>query len=151
MCFVFIWEQTSTCATYSINWLVFTTEMKSVYCAVRTGYLNKAVCASYSKGQTMKISYETRGRLDERKSSWQIDDTTFLLILFLLEYLFILSELDALLLCHHKYEPSPRTTADGLQKLHVFLPHARNMCCVTMETHILRFMKLRRYRNVSYS
>ena len=29
-CFVFIWEQTATCATYSINWLVFITEMKSV-------------------------------------------------------------------------------------------------------------------------
>jgi len=25
MCFVFIWEQTATCATYSINWLVFMT------------------------------------------------------------------------------------------------------------------------------
>ena len=37
LCFVFIWEQTATCATYSINWLVFITEMKSVYCAVRTG------------------------------------------------------------------------------------------------------------------
>ena len=49
MCFVFIWEQTSTCATYSINWLVFITEMKSVYCAVRTRSLNKAVCASYLK------------------------------------------------------------------------------------------------------
>jgi len=23
MCFVFFWEQTATCATYSINWLVF--------------------------------------------------------------------------------------------------------------------------------
>ena len=50
MCFVFIWEQTMTCATYSINWLVFITEMKSVYCAVRTGSLNKPVCASYLKG-----------------------------------------------------------------------------------------------------
>ena len=46
LCFVFIWEQTATCATYSINWLVFITEMKSVYSAVRTGSLNKAVCAS---------------------------------------------------------------------------------------------------------
>ena len=46
MCFVFIWEQTATCATYSINWLVFITEMKSVYCAVRTVSLIKAVCAS---------------------------------------------------------------------------------------------------------
>ena len=50
ICFVFIWEQTATCATYSINWLVFITEMKSVYCAVRTGNLNKAVCASSLKG-----------------------------------------------------------------------------------------------------
>jgi len=40
MCFVFIWEKTATCATYSINWLVFITEMKSVYSAVRTGSLN---------------------------------------------------------------------------------------------------------------
>jgi hypothetical protein len=28
MCFVFIWEQTATCVTYSINWLVLITEMK---------------------------------------------------------------------------------------------------------------------------
>ena len=49
MGFVFIWEQTATCATYSINWLVFITEMKSVYSAVRTGSLNKAVCASSAK------------------------------------------------------------------------------------------------------
>jgi len=46
MCFVFIWKQTATCATYSINWLVFITEMKSVYSAVRPGSLNRAVCAS---------------------------------------------------------------------------------------------------------
>jgi len=52
MCFVFIWEQTATCATYSINWLVFITEMKSVYSAVRTGSLNKAVCASSLNGLT---------------------------------------------------------------------------------------------------
>jgi len=50
MCFVFIWEQTATCATYSINWLGFITEMKSVYSAVRSGSLNKAVCASSLKG-----------------------------------------------------------------------------------------------------
>ena len=28
LCFVFIWEQTATCATYSINLLIFITEMK---------------------------------------------------------------------------------------------------------------------------
>ena len=49
MCFVFIREQTATCATYSINWLVFIIQMKSVYSAVRTGSLNKAVCASSLK------------------------------------------------------------------------------------------------------
>ena len=50
MCFVFIWEQTATCATYSINWLVFITEMKTVYSEVRTWSLTEAVCASYLKG-----------------------------------------------------------------------------------------------------
>ena len=34
--FLFISEQTATCITYSINWLVFIAEMKSVYSAVRT-------------------------------------------------------------------------------------------------------------------
>ena len=34
----------------AVNWLVFITEMKSVYSAVRTGSLNKAVCASPVKG-----------------------------------------------------------------------------------------------------
>jgi hypothetical protein len=41
-----------TCATYSINCLVFITDIKSVYSAVRTGSLNKAVCASSLKGKT---------------------------------------------------------------------------------------------------
>ena len=41
MFFVFIWEQTVTCATYSIN------------CAVRTGSLNKAICALSVKGQKL--------------------------------------------------------------------------------------------------
>jgi len=50
LCFVFIWEQTATCATYSINWLGFVTEMKGVYSAVRTGSLNKAASASSVKG-----------------------------------------------------------------------------------------------------
>ena len=61
LCFVFIWEQTATCATYSIKWLVFITEVKSVYCAVRTGSLNIVVCASYLKGQSTKlITFETK-------------------------------------------------------------------------------------------
>ena len=40
MCFVWISEQTAIISLYSINWLVFITETDSVYCAVRTGYLN---------------------------------------------------------------------------------------------------------------
>ena len=59
MCFVFIWEQTATCATYIINWLVFITEMKSVYCAVRTGSLTKAVCASYLAFQPLLVTWWT--------------------------------------------------------------------------------------------
>jgi hypothetical protein len=38
-------KDTATFATYSVSWLYFITEMKSVYCAVRIGSLNKAVCA----------------------------------------------------------------------------------------------------------
>jgi len=49
VCFLFLWEQTATCATYSINWLVFITEMKNVYSTVGTGALNKAVCTSSLK------------------------------------------------------------------------------------------------------
>ena len=49
LCCIFL-RTNSDCATYSINWLVFITEMKSVYSAVRTGSLNKAVCASSLKG-----------------------------------------------------------------------------------------------------
>jgi hypothetical protein len=48
--FVYISEQRVTFVLYSINWLVFIIEMKSAYCAVRTGSLNKAVCASALKG-----------------------------------------------------------------------------------------------------
>jgi hypothetical protein len=36
MCFVRISEQTATFALYSINWLVFITEVESVYSTVRT-------------------------------------------------------------------------------------------------------------------
>ena len=61
MCFVFIWEQTATCATYSINWLVFITEMKSVYSAVRTGSLAKAVCSPSLQGDCCMY----RGSYDE--------------------------------------------------------------------------------------
>ena len=55
MCFVFICEQTATCATYSINWLVFITEMKSVYSAVRPGSLSKADCASSLNGYVFTV------------------------------------------------------------------------------------------------
>ena len=50
LCFVFIWEQKATRTTYSIIWLVFKTDMKSVYSAVRTGALNIAACTSSLRG-----------------------------------------------------------------------------------------------------
>jgi hypothetical protein len=37
------------------NWLGFITELKSVYSAVRTGPLNKAVCASCLKGSFITV------------------------------------------------------------------------------------------------
>jgi len=39
MCFVYIWEQTANISLYSINWLVFITEMECIYCAVQTEFL----------------------------------------------------------------------------------------------------------------
>ena len=39
----------ATSAPYNLNWMVFITEMKSIYSAVRTGSSNKAVCASSLK------------------------------------------------------------------------------------------------------
>jgi hypothetical protein len=36
--------RTAIISLYSINWLVFITEMECVYCAVRTGYLNATFC-----------------------------------------------------------------------------------------------------------
>jgi len=50
MCFILISEQTATSAPYNRNWLVFITEMKSVYFAVPAGSV-KAFCASSLKGE----------------------------------------------------------------------------------------------------
>ena len=44
-------------ATYSINWLDFYNRDKNVYSAVRTGSLNKAVCASSLKGPPIGLSF----------------------------------------------------------------------------------------------
>jgi hypothetical protein len=41
MCFVQLSEQTATFALQNINWLVFITEVESVYSAVRTESLYK--------------------------------------------------------------------------------------------------------------
>jgi hypothetical protein len=78
LCFVFIWEQTATCATYSINRLLFITEMKSDYSAVRTGDLNKAVCvwgflwfsSALRPGYTMQ-SRDTASTPLLRLSAWK--------------------------------------------------------------------------------
>jgi uncharacterized membrane protein len=56
MWLVFISEQTVTFALYDVNWLVFITEMKSVYCAVRTGSLNKTVYAVFKRLKYSNLS-----------------------------------------------------------------------------------------------
>ena len=54
LCVLYLSENKQrTCATYSINWLAFITEMKSIYSAVRTGALNKAFCGSSSTDYVM--------------------------------------------------------------------------------------------------
>ena len=68
MCFVFIWEQTATCATYSINWLVFITEMKSVYCAVRTGVVMPIHGASVC--DLITVEYITLSVISFWSSDW---------------------------------------------------------------------------------
>jgi hypothetical protein len=50
MCLLWLSEQTVTFALYIINLPVFIIDVESVYSAVRTGSLNKAVCASAVKG-----------------------------------------------------------------------------------------------------
>jgi hypothetical protein len=57
-CFLWIWEQTAIISLYNINWLVCTTEMESVYCAVRTGslYIIQVMCFVWIWEQTATIS-----------------------------------------------------------------------------------------------
>jgi hypothetical protein len=55
---IYQWKNSDFC--HIINWLVFITEMKSVYSAVRTGSLIEAVCASSLKGQipdSLRVAY----------------------------------------------------------------------------------------------
>ena len=82
MCFVFIWLQTATCATYSINWLVFITEMKSVYSAVRTGSLNKAVCDSSVKDYVAVAAWARgpqHGLLSSETWTWDLPNVEHML------------------------------------------------------------------------
>ena len=133
MCFVFIWEQTATCATYSINWLVFITEMKSVYSAVRTGALNKAACALCLKGWTtypapvdftafsLSKSLYSLSALFERTNSY-VSVFTNLLVLTMYEtkfpthaeFIFLLFSL-----CNIFFDA---------QSIHLFLPAAMLSC-----------------------
>jgi hypothetical protein len=69
MCSVFISEQTANSDTYTINWLVFITEMKSFYCAVRTGSL-KSILRFVFKGLITNISPDKQA---VRLSALQLD------------------------------------------------------------------------------
>jgi hypothetical protein len=53
ICFVWIWEQTAIISLYNINWLVFVTEVKSVYCAVLSKDIYfKSPCDAISSDNT---------------------------------------------------------------------------------------------------
>jgi hypothetical protein len=49
--------------------LVFITEMKSVYSAVRTGSLNKAVCGSSVKGESLLYYCSQRNHPEDGHTS----------------------------------------------------------------------------------
>jgi hypothetical protein len=57
-----------------MNWLVFITEMKSVYCAVRTGSVNKAACASYLKLQASHTWLCLLQEWNDYKLKWNPED-----------------------------------------------------------------------------
>jgi hypothetical protein len=50
LCVLYLSENNQRLVPFKHKMIAFITEMKSVYSAVRTGSLNKAVCASYLKG-----------------------------------------------------------------------------------------------------
>ena len=52
---MWIWEQTAIISLYNINWLVFTTETESVYCAVRTGSLYVNLSISRISPQSLEL------------------------------------------------------------------------------------------------
>ena len=58
MCFVWIWEQTAIISLYSINWLVFITELECVYCVVHSTFCPHRVfmCFVWILEQTAVIS-----------------------------------------------------------------------------------------------
>jgi hypothetical protein len=57
MYFVWLSEKTAIISLYNINWLVFTTEAESVYCAVRTGFLNQTDKLSSLKGDVIYVGW----------------------------------------------------------------------------------------------
>ena len=69
MCFVWISEQTAIISLYSINWLVFITEMESVYCAVRTGHLNVTQDGNFLFRITYKFVRTNWQGCERRRSS----------------------------------------------------------------------------------
>ena len=86
MCSAWIWEQTAVISVYSINRLRFITETESVYCAVRTGYLNVlwVICFIWIWEQTAIISLYSINWLvciTETESVYCAVRTTFLNII----------------------------------------------------------------------
>jgi len=59
--FLWIWQQTAIIFLYSINWLVCITETECVYCATRTGSLNKIQVNSSSFGRGIVQAFRHRG------------------------------------------------------------------------------------------
>jgi hypothetical protein len=81
ICFVFISEQTVTFVLHDIKWLVFRTEMKSAYCAVRTVFFspNKRVYASSLKDYNSSGTFTVNSQYEILSLSVKIISETKLL------------------------------------------------------------------------
>jgi hypothetical protein len=62
MCSVWISEPSAIISLYSINWLVFITEMKCVYCAVRTEPLYVILRSAHTVYLCVLYGYQNKQR-----------------------------------------------------------------------------------------
>jgi hypothetical protein len=101
---VIISERTAISALYNMNWLVFITKMKSVYCAVWSGSLNKTIYTSCLKGQSkiLRNLYNAKG--SQPQSTTRTKYCTNLIFIHIITAFIILYSVLFKNCSYHKYE-----------------------------------------------